>query len=283
VSELAEFLRSRRERLSPADVGLPDTGRRRTPGLRREEVATLAGVSIDYLIRLEQGRDTNPSHSVLGALATALRLSDEEKRYLGMIGQDHDVGLCPSNPVSSREVPPTVLQLLDRLEPSPAFVVGPFGDLLAWTDAFERLVEPLGLLDTGMVNLARFVFLHPAARTAYPDWESAADEQTQRLRAAAVRWSYDEAMTALLDDLREIPAFATRWSDHEVAEQRRGTRALAHPTLGPLQVAYEVMSLADDDEQRLVTWLPADERTAAAFERLSPVAEPTSPARLRVV
>ena len=85
------------------------------------------------------------------------------------------------------------------------------------------------------------------------------------------------------DLLREIPAFATRWSDHEVAEQRRGTRALAHPTLGPLQVAYEVMSLADDDEQRLVTWLPADERTAAAFERLSPVAEPTSPARLRVV
>lgn len=283
MSELAEFLRSRRERLSPADVGLPDSGRRRTPGLRREEVATLAGVSIDYLIRLEQGRDTKPSPSVLGALATALRLSDEEKRYLAMIGQEHDSGLCPSTTRSNREVPPTVLQLLDRLEPSPAFVAGPFGDLLAWTEAFERLVEPLGLLDVGMTNLARFVFLHPSARSVYPDWGSAADEQAQRLRAASMRWSFDEAMIALLDDLQQVPEFASRWSDHEVAEKRRGTKALTHPTLGPLQIAYEVMSLADDDEQRLVTWLPADERTSVAFEHISPVAEPTSPAQLRVV
>lgn len=283
MSELAEFLRSRRERLSPADVGIADNGRRRTPGLRREEVATLAGVSIDYLIRLEQGRDTNPSPAVLGALATALRLSDEEKRYLGMVGHEHAAGLCPSTTTASRDVPPTVLMLLDRLEPSPAFVSGPFGDLLAWTDAFEQLVTPLGLLEPEMGNLARFVFLHPASRDVYADWETAADEQVQRLRSASMRWMLDDALVALRHDLETVPEFVTRWADHEVAEQRRGTTWLAHPALGRLQVAYEVMSLADDDEQRLVTWLPADETTATAFDRLGAPDEPSSPARLRVV
>lgn len=283
MSELAEFLRSRRERLSPADVGIADTGRRRTPGLRREEVATLAGVSIDYLIRLEQGRDTNPSPAVLGALATALRLDDDEKRYLGMIGHDHASGLCPSTTTSGRDVPATVLQLLDRLEPSPAFVAGPFGDLLAWTDAFERLVAPLGFLDAGMRNLARYVFLHPSAREVHPDWDAAADEQVQRLRAASMRWMRDDAMAALVAELGDVPEFAARWSDHEVAEKRRGTKRLAHPELGVLHLAYEVMTLADDDEQRLVTWLPADDRTATALDGLAASSAPSSPARLRVV
>lgn len=283
MSELADFLRARRERLTPADVGLPDTGRRRTPGLRREEVATLAGVSIDYLIRLEQGRDTHPSPAVLGALATALRLNDEEKRHLATIGAEKDRGLCPSTMTSEREVPRTVRLLLDRLGGIPAFVTGPYGDILAWTDPFERLVEPIGMLDADVPNLARYVFLHPGARAAHPDWDTAADEQAQRLRTASTRWAYDDGLVDLLAELHDVPEFASRWSTHEVAEQRRGSAWLAHPTLGKLQIEFEVLLLADDNGQRLETWLPADAPTTSAFDSLAAIEAPTSPPQLRVV
>src|SRR2546421_5784745 len=122
TSALAKFLRARREALTPTDVGLPDSGRRRTPGLRREEVATLAGVSIDYLIRLEQGRDTNPSPSVLASLAAALRLTDEERAHLGMLAaRGHSKELCAAAKPPMATVPTTITTLLHRLDPSPPF------------------------------------------------------------------------------------------------------------------------------------------------------------------
>jgi transcriptional regulator with XRE-family HTH domain len=178
---VAEFLRARREQLKPGDVGLPDNGRRRTPGLRREEVATLAGVSIDYLVRLEQGRDTRPSPSVIAALADALRLDDEQRRQLytlAVVSQSAE--LCPAARPLARAVSPTVTALLERLDPTPAFVVGPSNDVLAWNAAWEKLVRPLGMLDGELPNLARYVFLHPSARGVYRDWEAAADEQVSR-------------------------------------------------------------------------------------------------------
>jgi transcriptional regulator with XRE-family HTH domain len=272
---LAEFLRARRERLSPAEVGFPDSGRRRTPGLRREEVATLAGVSIDYLVRLEQGRDTNPSPSVLNALAIALRLTDEEKVHMaGLAAHGRSPELCPAATDPVTEVPATVRALLARLAPTPAFVVGPYGDVLAYNDPWERLVAPLGMLDGPAPNLARYVFLHPSAPTVYPDWEAAADEQVSRIRSASTRWREDERFVSLLAELSELPAFATRWA---VAEKRRGEMRIVHPTAGELRIAYEVLLLPDDGEQRLVTWLPADARTESAFGGAS------RPARLRVV
>src|SRR4051794_22095289 len=147
-SELGSFLRARREGLSPAEVGLPDSGRRRTPGLRREEVATLAGVSIDYLVRLEQGRDSNPSASVIAALAAALRLTDEERTHLGTLAQlSNSQELCPSVLPSLTEVAPTLRTLLDRLDPTPAFLVSPINDVLAWNPAWERVAAPLGMVD----------------------------------------------------------------------------------------------------------------------------------------
>jgi transcriptional regulator with XRE-family HTH domain len=285
VTTVAEFLRARREQLQPGDVGLPDSGRRRTPGLRREEVATLAGVSIDYLVRLEQGRDTRPSASVIAALADALRLDDGQRRQLytlAMVSQTAE--LCPAARPLARTVAPTVAVLLERLGPTPAFVAGPANDVLGWNPAWDALVRPLGMLDGAIPNLARHVFLHPDARTVYPDWVAAADEQVSRLRTATSRWGDDESFAALMDELRTAEAFVERWSIFAATEKRRGTTRLAHPDIGELRLNYEVLLLADDvDEQRLVTWLPADEATALALARAGDAAVPTSPAQLRVI
>jgi transcriptional regulator with XRE-family HTH domain len=282
---VAEFLRAHREQLQPADVGLPDSGRRRTPGLRREEVATLAGVSIDYLVRLEQGRDTRPSASVIAALADALRLDDDERRELytlAMVSQSGE--LCPAARPLTRDVAPTVMALLKQLGMTPAFVVGPTSDVLAWNDAWGNLVRPLGMLEGPPPNLARHVFLHPNARTVYPDWTVTADEQVSRLRAATGRWGDDASFTALMNELRTVPAFVERWSIFATSDKRRGTTRIVHPDLGRLRLNYEVLLLPDDvDGQRLITWLPADDATAAALARVGDTAVPTSPAQLRVI
>jgi transcriptional regulator with XRE-family HTH domain len=285
VTTVAELLRARREQLQPSDVGLADSGRRRTPGLRREEVATLAGISIDYLVRLEQGRDTRPSASVIAALADALRLDEGQRRQLYMLAvMSQNEELCPSSRPLVRTVAPTVTALLERLGTTPAFVAGPSNDVLAWNDAWGSLVGPLGMLDGAVPNLARHVFLHPDARTVYPDWVAAADEQVSRLRAASARRGDDEGFAALLDELRTAPEFAERWSAFATTEKRRGTTLIVHPDLGRLRLDYEVLLLADVvDEQRLVTWLPADDSTAAALARTGDTAVPTSPAQLRVI
>jgi transcriptional regulator with XRE-family HTH domain len=285
VTTLAEFLRARRDQLQPADVGLPDSGRRRTPGLRREEVATLAGVSIDYLVRLEQGRDTNPSPGVIAALADALRLDDGQRRQfarLAMVSQG--AGLCPAAPPLARAVAPTVTALLKGLGATSAFVAGPANDVLAWNRSWEQLVRPLGMLDGALPNLARYVFLHPDARTVYPDWVAAADEQVSRLRAATARWGDDHEFALLMDQLRASPEFNERWSLFATTDKRRGTTRIVHPDIGRLRFNYEVLLLADDiDEQRLITWLPADYSTASALAGAGDNAVPSSPAQLRVI
>lgn len=285
VTTVAEFLRARRDQLQPADVGLPDNGRRRTPGLRREEVATLAGVSIDYLVRLEQGRDTRPSPSVIAALADALRLDDGQRRELytlAMVSQTSE--LCPSARPLARAVAPSVTALLEGLGTTPAFVAGPANDVLAWNDAWGQLVRPLGILDGAVPNVARHVFLHPDARTVYADWVAAADEQVSRLRAATVRWGDDHDLAKLMDELRTSPAFNERWSIFGATEKRRGTTRIVHPDIGQLRLNYEVLLLADDvDELRLITWLPADDSTAAALAGGAGNGVPSSPAQLRVI
>jgi transcriptional regulator with XRE-family HTH domain len=285
VTSVAEYLRTRREQLQPADVGLPDSGRRRTPGLRREEVATLAGISIDYLVRLEQGRDTRPSASVIAALADALRLDDDQHRQLSMLARvSQSAGLCPAAGPLTRVVVPTVTALLERLGTTPAFVVGPANDVLAWNEAWGHLVRPLGMLENAEPNLARYVFLHRDARTVYPDWTAAADDQVGRLCAASVRWSDNERFAKLMDELRTAPEFVERWSKFATTDKRRGTTRILHPGFGRLRINYEVLLLPDDvDELRLITWLPADDSTANALASLGDAAVPSSPAQLRVI
>jgi transcriptional regulator with XRE-family HTH domain len=279
--ELGSFLRARRERTAPRDVGLPDAGRRRTPGLRREEVATLAGVSVDYLVRLEQGRDIHPSGDVLVALADAMRMTDDERRHLFQLGvKSGNEVLCPAPVALAREVPPTVSSVLDALDPTPAFVIGPVGDVVAWNPAWAAVAGPLGLLDVEpgtLPNLARFVFRDPAARTVFPEWRLAADEQAGRLRRAASRWSHEAAVTDLIAELRLDPEFEVRWNAHPISEKRRGSKRLTHPDVGDLVVAYEVLDLAGDTQLQLIAWLPDDDVTAERMHAL------TGTPRLRLV
>jgi transcriptional regulator with XRE-family HTH domain len=281
TGQLAGFLRARRQRTSPRDVGLPDSGRRRTPGLRREEVATLAGVSVDYLVRLEQGRDTHPSADVLMALADAMRMTDDERRHLAHLGMASGNGaFCPTQQVIAVDVAPTVVAVLEALDPTPAFVLSPIGDVLAWNAAWASVVAGLGLLDGApgrRPNFARFVFTHPAARTVFPEWRLAADEQAGRLRRAASRWGLDAHVGELVAELRAEPEFEVRWNAHPIGDKRRGAKRIAHPLVGDLDVAYEVLALADDTDQQVVTWMAADDVTAARLESL------VGPPRLRLV
>ena len=281
--DLGGFLRARREALQPTDVGLRDSGRRRTPGLRREEVAALAGVSIDYLVRLEQGRDSHPSAAVLGALAEALQLTEDERRHLATLAAVvSSPEMCPKSfAAGQRQVPDTVRSLLTALAPTPAFVLSPWAEVLAANETWQALAVPLGVVDREDHNLVGFTFLDRRARAVYPDWSEIADQQVSDLRMAELRWGRDPLMAPILAELMTTPEFAGRWAEHDVTENRRGEKRLVHPALGPLRVAYEVLLLPDGTEQRLVTWLPADDATATAFATLSE--SPASPARLRVV
>jgi transcriptional regulator with XRE-family HTH domain len=236
--------------------------------LRREELATLAGLSIDYLIRLEQGRDTNPSPSVIAALADALRLSDVEKRHLVMLALKMSAAPLgpPHRPLTS-EFRPTLRTLLDRLHPTPAFVAGPLNDVLGWNDSWKTLVVPLGIFDEERPNLARYLFLNPAARRAVPDWDGAADGQASMLRAAYSRFGSDDRFVALLDDLRAVPAFVERWDAHTISTSRPRLARVVHPGAGDLRLSLECLAVEDID-LRLEAWLPYDEATEVAMRDL---------------
>ncbi|HEY7487595.1 MAG TPA: helix-turn-helix transcriptional regulator [Streptosporangiaceae bacterium] len=271
-NELGTFLRIRREAVTPAEVGLPPGGRRRTPGLRRAELATLAGVSVDYLTRLEQGRDRHPSAQVLAALADTLGLSSDDRFQLLMLAKAADGGgslVCPGSEPPAQSIRPSVRAVLDRLEPSPAYVVNRLQEVLAHTDGFARLAGPIGLLDGRPPNIARFVFTDARARDAYPDWAHVADEHIAHLKLDSAR---DEPhLAALVDDLTITAGapFTDRWSAQVVAPSRRtGIDRVVHPEVGELRLASEVLELSDDDHQRLVVLLPADEATATALDRL---------------
>lgn len=283
-NELGRFLRSRREQLDPRALGLPDSGRRRTPGLRREEVATLAGVSMDYLVRLEQGRDRTPSAQVVDSLGRALQLDRDERRHLSKLAACAATPeLCPTGDGDAGIVPDTVHRLLERLHPTPAVLLGPWYQVLAYNGAWERVMGPVGVLDDEAPNLARFLFSDPRARSTFPGWDAAADEQVAVLREASIIWRNDARIHALIDELTAIPEFSQRWNEHDVVRRRRGTKVIVHPTAGDLRIDYEVLLLADDSDQRLITWLPADEATAEALDRLIVGSEQDRRAGLRIV
>jgi len=263
------FLRSRREALSPADVGLPVGPRRRTSGLRRAEVATLAGVSVDYLIRLEQGRDTHPSAQVLAALAEALRLSEEDLDHLrNLAAIINGTELCPQARAAATTVRPTVRAMLARLEPAPAFVVNHLGDLLAWTDGYDQLARPLGILDGEHPNLLWFTFTDERARSAHPDWDAIADELVASLHELRFGDPATDAFAARLSQAAGA-TFTHRWERLPVGGRRTGVTRLVHPHVGAFRLAFETLELADLDRQRLVVYLPADDASSAGLDRLA--------------
>ena len=262
------FLRSRREAVKPADIGLPTGPRRRTPGLRRSELATLAGISVEYLTRIEQGRDRHPSSQVLGALADALRLpTDDRTLLIRLVKTTGGVGPCPEPVPPGQEVRATVRALLDRLEPSPAFVQNRVGDILAVTSGFEALARPLGLLDEDRPNLPAYVFLDPRAQTAFPDWDVVADDVAAALRLQ-IR-STDEYLTMLVEELTVTAgsAFTSRLSGALTMPRRNGVLRVVHPDAGELRLSFEELELPDG--QALVAYLPADAAAEAALDRLA--------------
>ncbi|MFP3991753.1 helix-turn-helix transcriptional regulator [Streptomyces sp. E11-3] len=284
-NELGMFLRIRREAVTPADVGLPTGPRRRTPGLRRAELATLAGVSVEYVTRLEQGRDRHPSAQVLSALADALRLAASERIHLHRLSKSAEGGFtCMGGDAApARTVRPTVRALLDRLEPAPAVLLNRLSELLAWTTGYEQLAAPTGLLDTNTnangngngdangtpPNLTRFVFTDARARAAFPDWDRVADNQVAALKQGPFR--ADPAVAALADELTVTagPAFTDRVDTVPGLPRPTGVERWLHPQAGELRLSYETLELPVDDDQRLIVHLPADPATSQALDHLN--------------
>ncbi|MEV4202443.1 helix-turn-helix domain-containing protein [Micromonospora globbae] len=263
---LGDFVRAKRDSLQPESFGLPDHGRRRAPGLRRTELAMRAGISVEYLTRIEQGRDRNPSPAVLNALADALSLDAGERHHLRYLAKITG-GACPGHrppAPPNRDVRPTVLATLRLLEPGIAFVTNRLGDVLAYTSGFELVMRGTGLLDAETPNLTTYVFTDPRARAFLPDWDQVADEQVFDL------WLGPSAETSewFRATLAPVagPEFTRRLHRHLPPPQV--PLRLRHPDGHEFRWHRERLELPSTDAQELVVLLPADESTAQAVERL---------------
>ena len=273
---LGQLLRSRRERLAPADVGLPsglpDGRRRRTVGLRREEVALLASLSVTYYTFLEQGRPVRPSAQVLDALAAALRMSAAERRYLRVLAYGAD-GASDTAPASSalawsappERLEPAVADLVQRLEPFPTLVKGRRWDVLAANPAARELFAdwtagppgPPG--PPGERNLVRWMFTADQAQEIYLEWEPEARAMLGRFRLSAARYPDDPDVRALIAELRRDSEHVRQWwPHHDVAPiGGSGPKKLRHPRLGPIEYSHVVLQVADHPDQTLVTYSAA--------------------------
>ena len=258
---LGELLRSRRERLMPDDVGLPPGARRRTSGLRREEVAQLANVSATYYTFLEQGRQVRPSEQVLGALATALRMTTAERRYLLTLAYGSDAapadGEADGTPLSEN-VGPGVDALVQRLEPYPTLVKGHRWDVLAANPAARELFGNWSEAG-GERNLVRWMFTSDYAREVYLEWEPEARALLGRFRVAAARHPDDPRITELIAALqRDSPQVRDWWPTYDVAPLGgEGTKKLLHPRLGPVEYSHVILQVADNPDHVVVTYSPA--------------------------
>jgi transcriptional regulator with XRE-family HTH domain len=265
--ELADFLRHRREDLKPEDVGLANGGRRRTPGLRREEVAQLAGVGTTWYTWLEQGRDVRASLDVLEALARALRFTQAERSHLIMLGRGEEAPPCKS-PVE--RVPPTLRRLIENLGPNPAYIIGRRWDYLAWNDAAVALLGDLGAIPRAARNHAWLTFTDPARREMFTDWERSARTLVAKFRADSARHLGDPAFESLIAALRRSsPEFARAWERHEVSRSGDSRKDLLHPLVGLMSFSHAVFHPSEKLEQRLVLYSPLpDNETAAKLEQL---------------
>lgn len=263
---LGDFIRAKRDSTQPESLGLADHGRRRAPGLRRVDLAARAGISVEYLTRIEQGRDRNPSVAVVNALADALSMDPAERnhvRYLAKI----TAGECASHTRPAppkREVRASVLAMLRQFEPGIAVLTNRLGDILAHTSGFAAVTVASGLLDGDQPNLTRYVFTDDRARTFFADWAVVADEQAFDLWLAPSL----ENSEWLTVDLATVagPDFTRRLSRHVVPP--RGEIKLNHPAEGELVFVRETLELATDAQQ-IVVFLPCDDATVQAVERLS--------------
>lgn len=243
--EVAEFLRTRRDRLTPEQAGIIGGGRRRVPGLRREEVAMLAGMSTDYYAKMERGDLRGVSPEVLDALARALRLDDAEVDHL------HDLAraagpqpLRPRKRAVDRTVRPGLQRFLDAVTAAPIWVRDQSMTLVAANALGRALYAPMLDDPSNQQNTARFVFLNPASRVFFPDWEQGADDIVATMRGYAGRNPHDKALTDLIGELvTRSDTFRQRWAAHNVRHHRSGIKRIHHPQVGDLELVYEAMDL----------------------------------------
>ena len=263
--ELAGFLRSRRERIAPEQVGLPPASRRRTPGLRREEVATLAGVGITWYTWLEQGRDINASPQVLDAVARTLLLDPHERDHLFRLADAAD-GTGQSECMT---LPPTARLLLDKLEPFPACIRNARYDILAYNEAFDQLMGPLGHLPFEERNSLWRMFTSDRCRAATLDWEEGTRRMVAEYRAAMAEHVAEPAWKCLVSRLTKAsPEFAEIWDRHEVASPENLTKRFLHPDVGLLKLNYTHLWLGQRLGTRMTAYTPADEQTDARLREL---------------
>jgi transcriptional regulator with XRE-family HTH domain len=270
--ELANFLRSRRARLRPEDVGLVSHGPRRVPGLRREELAQLAGVSPIYYTRLEQGQSANASDSVIEAIAGALALSDAERAHLYELARPRRTKRRRSQrPDSAR---PGIGRLIAAMRDVPAMVLGRHTEVLAWNDLghlvfashYDRTAPDR---PADRPNLTRMLFLDPHTRDLHRCWDEEASRAVASLRVAAGRFSDDTALTALVGELIvKSPEFAACWAKHPVQTCVAGTKYLHHPVIGDFELDFEALHLPEDDGHRILTYTPEPGSSDEAALRL---------------
>jgi transcriptional regulator with XRE-family HTH domain len=255
VNTLGDFLRSRRARIQPEQVGLrPAHGRRRVPGLRREEVAQLAGISVDYYIRLEQGRGQHASDEVLDAVAQVLRLDATEQAHLRALARTRRDRDKPARTRAAEHVRSTVRLMLEAVTGAPAVVVGRQMDILAW-NTLGKALHGVHAPEYGL-SMPRIVFLDPDSTTFFPDWSAVAAETVAYLRLQAGRRPNDAQLSGLIGDLSvKSDDFRRLWADHLVDEKTHGGKRIRHPLVGDLELEYETLTFPGEDEQSIVVYV----------------------------
>jgi transcriptional regulator with XRE-family HTH domain len=269
MTEFGEYLRRRRAELRPTDVGLPETTFRRVAGLRREEVAQLAGVSTDYYTRLEQGRDLKPSGAVIDGLARALGLDEAGRAHLQHLAHPARPGRRTSRAV--QRVRPTVQSLIDAWADQAAFVLGRRGDVLATNALARALLADFDALPHRERNLTRWILLDPVARDLYLDWAQIASEMVAILRLDAGAHPDDSRTTELVGELAlKSPEFPRWWAQHKVLDRSWGHKRFHHALVGPLEIDYEALHLPGDPDQTLFVYRApdGDVRSAEALKLL---------------
>lgn len=262
--ELAAFLRARRNALTPAEVGLPTGRSRRTPGLRREEIAMLAGVSVTWYTWLEQGRRINVSTDVLEALARALRLDDAERQHLLTLA----VRAPAAHADDVADVPDALVRLITSMEPAPAYVLGPRWEFLAWNRPQARLYPVIERLDDAERNLLWAMFAEPSVRPLLDDWPAQARRILAEFRAGTAALRDDPQVTTLVDRLRAAsPEFADWWPQLDVAQFQTRLRRYHHPRAGELVFEYQQLTPSEWPSLRVVCQLPLPDDDSA--ERLA--------------
>jgi transcriptional regulator with XRE-family HTH domain len=253
-SDIREFLISRRAKITPERAGLPAYGtRRRVDGLRREEVALLAGISVEYYTRLERGNAGGVSAEILDGVARALQLDDAEYAHLFDLVRAADVGRPARRRPARERVRPTVQRILDGMAGLPAYVRNERLDILAANRLGRALYAPVFTGSAGIPNMGRFIFLDPAAPEFFHGWDGIANDAVAILRAAAGRDPYDRRLSDLIGELStRSEEFRVRWAAHDVKFHRSGEKELHHPVVGDLTLAYEALELPGDPGQRIL-------------------------------